>query len=89
MFDKTADKFVHLHLFTLPKSIMKSNYFNIIQVCYLGRLCMMIICFLFQSGDGAELTAKPKRSFYAARDLYKYRHQYPVRTFYGLKLPFQ
>uniref|UniRef100_A0A8C5JUB1 Opioid growth factor receptor like 1 n=1 Tax=Junco hyemalis TaxID=40217 RepID=A0A8C5JUB1_JUNHY len=25
----------------------------------------------------AELTAKPKRSFYAARDLYKYRHQYP------------
>uniref|UniRef100_A0A8C5JVM9 Opioid growth factor receptor like 1 n=1 Tax=Junco hyemalis TaxID=40217 RepID=A0A8C5JVM9_JUNHY len=29
------------------------------------------------SGDGAELTAKPKRSFYAARDLYKYRHQYP------------
>ncbi|XP_027500904.1 opioid growth factor receptor-like protein 1 isoform X2 [Corapipo altera] len=30
-----------------------------------------------QSGDGTELTAKPKRSFYAARDLYKYRHQYP------------
>ncbi|KAI1241145.1 hypothetical protein IHE44_0009608 [Lamprotornis superbus] len=29
------------------------------------------------SGDGTELTAKPKRSFYAARDLYKYRHQYP------------
>ncbi|NXY43635.1 OGRL1 protein, partial [Ceuthmochares aereus] len=28
-------------------------------------------------GEGAELTAKPKRSFYAARDLYKYRHQYP------------
>ncbi|NXJ75273.1 OGRL1 protein, partial [Trogon melanurus] len=28
-------------------------------------------------GDGTELTAKPKRSFYAARDLYKYRHQYP------------
>ncbi|NXX55982.1 OGRL1 protein, partial [Scopus umbretta] len=27
--------------------------------------------------DGTELTAKPKRSFYAARDLYKYRHQYP------------
>ncbi|NXW43526.1 OGRL1 protein, partial [Nyctiprogne leucopyga] len=27
--------------------------------------------------DGSELTAKPKRSFYAARDLYKYRHQYP------------
>nr|XP_060608828.1 opioid growth factor receptor-like protein 1 isoform X1 [Anolis sagrei ordinatus] len=23
------------------------------------------------------MTAKPKRSFYAARDLYKYRHQYP------------
>ncbi|XP_065537506.1 opioid growth factor receptor-like protein 1 isoform X2 [Lathamus discolor] len=30
-----------------------------------------------QSVDGTELTAKPKRSFYAARDLYKYRHQYP------------
>ncbi|XP_061846061.1 opioid growth factor receptor-like protein 1 isoform X2 [Colius striatus] len=30
-----------------------------------------------QSGDGTEQTAKPKRSFYAARDLYKYRHQYP------------
>ncbi|XP_010081059.1 PREDICTED: opioid growth factor receptor-like protein 1 [Pterocles gutturalis] len=30
-----------------------------------------------RSGDGTELTAKPKRSFYAARDLYKYRHQYP------------
>ncbi|XP_064364718.1 opioid growth factor receptor-like protein 1 isoform X2 [Dromaius novaehollandiae] len=30
-----------------------------------------------QSGDATELTAKPKRSFYAARDLYKYRHQYP------------
>ncbi|KAM4786058.1 opioid growth factor receptor-like protein 1 isoform 2-T2 [Cyanocitta cristata] len=30
-----------------------------------------------QGGDGTELTAKPKRSFYAARDLYKYRHQYP------------
>ncbi|XP_042659103.1 opioid growth factor receptor-like protein 1 isoform X2 [Tyto alba] len=30
-----------------------------------------------QSSDGTELTAKPKRSFYAARDLYKYRHQYP------------
>ncbi|XP_009473966.1 PREDICTED: opioid growth factor receptor-like protein 1 [Nipponia nippon] len=29
------------------------------------------------SGDGTELTARPKRSFYAARDLYKYRHQYP------------
>ncbi|NWX97748.1 OGRL1 protein, partial [Nothoprocta ornata] len=27
--------------------------------------------------DATELTAKPKRSFYAARDLYKYRHQYP------------
>ncbi|KAM3932079.1 opioid growth factor receptor-like protein 1 isoform 2-T2 [Leptodactylus fuscus] len=25
----------------------------------------------------AELNLKPKRSFYAARDLYKYRHQYP------------
>ncbi|KAJ7421929.1 Opioid growth factor receptor-like protein 1 [Pitangus sulphuratus] len=34
-----------------------------------------------QSGDGTELTAKPKRSFYAARDLYKYRHQYPFEPF--------
>ncbi|XP_067388716.1 opioid growth factor receptor-like protein 1 isoform X2 [Emydura macquarii macquarii] len=30
-----------------------------------------------QSDDANELTTKPKRSFYAARDLYKYRHQYP------------
>ncbi|XP_006277629.1 opioid growth factor receptor-like protein 1 isoform X2 [Alligator mississippiensis] len=30
-----------------------------------------------QSEDATELTTKPKRSFYAARDLYKYRHQYP------------
>ncbi|XP_028930391.1 opioid growth factor receptor-like protein 1 isoform X2 [Ornithorhynchus anatinus] len=30
-----------------------------------------------QSDDANESTAKPKRSFYAARDLYKYRHQYP------------
>lgn len=43
---------------------------------------------MFQSGDGTELTAKPKRSFYAARDLYKYRHQYPVRIFYGLKFSY-
>ncbi|XP_042307517.1 opioid growth factor receptor-like protein 1 isoform X2 [Sceloporus undulatus] len=30
-----------------------------------------------QGDDATEMTAKPKRSFYAARDLYKYRHQYP------------
>ncbi|KAL8172688.1 UNVERIFIED_CONTAM: hypothetical protein K2H54_008141, partial [Gekko kuhli] len=30
-----------------------------------------------QGDDAIEVTAKPKRSFYAARDLYKYRHQYP------------
>ncbi|XP_053142770.1 opioid growth factor receptor-like protein 1 isoform X2 [Hemicordylus capensis] len=30
-----------------------------------------------QGDDTVEVTAKPKRSFYAARDLYKYRHQYP------------
>ncbi|XP_063009031.1 opioid growth factor receptor-like protein 1 isoform X3 [Melospiza melodia melodia] len=54
------------------------------------------------SGDGAELTAKPKRSFYAARDLYKYRHQYPQNfkdlryqndlcnlRFYKNKIPFK
>ncbi|XP_058032420.1 opioid growth factor receptor-like protein 1 isoform X2 [Ahaetulla prasina] len=30
-----------------------------------------------QGDDSVDVTAKPKRSFYAARDLYKYRHQYP------------
>uniref|UniRef100_G3UEA8 Opioid growth factor receptor like 1 n=1 Tax=Loxodonta africana TaxID=9785 RepID=G3UEA8_LOXAF len=30
-----------------------------------------------QGSDSTEGIAKPKRSFYAARDLYKYRHQYP------------
>lgn len=55
-----------------------------------------------QSGDGTEPTAKPKRSFYAARDLYKYRHQYPQNfkdlryqndlcnlRFYKNKIPFK
>ncbi|XP_061846062.1 opioid growth factor receptor-like protein 1 isoform X3 [Colius striatus] len=55
-----------------------------------------------QSGDGTEQTAKPKRSFYAARDLYKYRHQYPQNfkdlryqndlcnlRFYKNKIPFK
>ncbi|XP_025907048.1 opioid growth factor receptor-like protein 1 isoform X1 [Nothoprocta perdicaria] len=55
-----------------------------------------------QSGDATELTAKPKRSFYAARDLYKYRHQYPQNfkdlryqndlcnlRFYKNKIPFK
>ncbi|KAM8954092.1 opioid growth factor receptor-like protein 1 [Pelodytes ibericus] len=34
---------------------------------------------LAEQSDGniAEQNIKPKRSFYAARDLYKYRHQYP------------
>lgn len=52
-------------------------------------------------GDATEATAKPKRSFYAARDLYKYRHQYPnfkdIRyqndlsnlRFYKNKIPFK
>nr|XP_020641497.1 opioid growth factor receptor-like protein 1 isoform X2 [Pogona vitticeps] len=30
-----------------------------------------------QGDDAIEVATKPKRSFYAARDLYKYRHQYP------------
>ncbi|XP_025028894.1 opioid growth factor receptor-like protein 1 isoform X2 [Python bivittatus] len=30
-----------------------------------------------QGDDSIDVTSKPKRSFYAARDLYKYRHQYP------------
>ncbi|XP_006835817.1 PREDICTED: opioid growth factor receptor-like protein 1-like [Chrysochloris asiatica] len=52
-------------------------------------------------GDSTEATVKPKRSFYAARDLYKYRHQYPnfkdIRyqndlsnlRFYKNKIPFK
>lgn len=46
MFDQTVDKYMHLHLFTLLKSMMKSNYFNTVEVCYLGGLCIMIIYFL-------------------------------------------
>lgn len=54
-----------------------------------------------QGVDATEATAKPKRSFYAARDLYKYRHQYPnfkdIRyqndlsnlRFYKNKIPFK
>ncbi|XP_049632849.1 opioid growth factor receptor-like protein 1 isoform X2 [Suncus etruscus] len=54
-----------------------------------------------QGGDSTEATTKPKRSFYAARDLYKYRHQYPnfkdIRyqndlsnlRFYKNKIPFK
>ncbi|XP_055112884.1 opioid growth factor receptor-like protein 1 isoform X3 [Symphalangus syndactylus] len=55
-----------------------------------------------QGGDSTEATAKPKRSFYAARDLYKYRHQYPQNfkdiryqndlsnlRFYKNKIPFK
>ncbi|XP_037677433.1 opioid growth factor receptor-like protein 1 [Choloepus didactylus] len=54
-----------------------------------------------QGGDSTEVTVKPKRSFYAARDLYKYRHQYPnfkdIRyqndlsnlRFYKNKIPFK
>ncbi|XP_053457264.1 opioid growth factor receptor-like protein 1 isoform X2 [Nycticebus coucang] len=54
-----------------------------------------------QGSDSPEATAKPKRSFYAARDLYKYRHQYPnfkdIRyqndlsnlRFYKNKIPFK
>ncbi|XP_019519554.1 PREDICTED: opioid growth factor receptor-like protein 1 isoform X2 [Hipposideros armiger] len=54
-----------------------------------------------EGSDSTEATAKPKRSFYAARDLYKYRHQYPnfkdIRCpndlsnlrFYKNKIPFK
>ncbi|XP_043295087.1 opioid growth factor receptor-like protein 1 isoform X4 [Cervus canadensis] len=54
-----------------------------------------------QGTDSTEAPAKPKRSFYAARDLYKYRHQYPnfkdIRyqndlsnlRFYKNKIPFK
>ncbi|KAM5283225.1 opioid growth factor receptor-like protein 1 isoform 1-T2 [Hipposideros larvatus] len=39
-----------------------------------------------QGSDSTEATAKPKRSFYAARDLYKYRHQYP-QNFKDIRCP--
>ncbi|XP_020855808.1 opioid growth factor receptor-like protein 1 isoform X1 [Phascolarctos cinereus] len=55
-----------------------------------------------QNDDSTESAAKPKRSFYAARDLYKYRHQYPQNfkdlryqndlsnlRFYKNKIPFK
>ncbi|XP_023574472.1 opioid growth factor receptor-like protein 1 [Octodon degus] len=55
-----------------------------------------------EGGECAEAAAKPKRSFYAARDLYKYRHQYPQNfkdiryqndfsnlRFYKNKIPFK
>ncbi|XP_039202638.1 opioid growth factor receptor-like protein 1 isoform X1 [Crotalus tigris] len=55
-----------------------------------------------QGDDSIDVTAKPKRSFYAARDLYKYRHQYPQNfkelryqndlcnlRFYKNKIPFK
>ncbi|XP_012370686.1 opioid growth factor receptor-like protein 1, partial [Octodon degus] len=55
-----------------------------------------------QGGECAEAAAKPKRSFYAARDSYKYRHQYPQNfkdiryqndfsklRFYKNKIPFK
>lgn len=34
-----------------------------------------------QFNDTAESSTKMKRSFYAAKDLYKYRHSYPVKIF--------
>lgn len=37
------------------------------------------ICIFQNDSNALEQNIKPKRSFYAARDLYKYRHQYPVR----------
>lgn len=54
-----------------------------------------------QGGESTEGNAKPKRSFYVARNLYKYRHQYPnfkdIRyqkdssnlRFYKNKIPFK
>ncbi|XP_008854515.2 opioid growth factor receptor-like protein 1 [Nannospalax galili] len=60
------------------------------------------VCIASKGGDSTEATAKPKRSFYAARDLYKYRHQYPQNfkdiryqndlsnlRFYKNKIPFK
>lgn len=37
--------------------------------------------FLSQFGDMMESSTRMKRSFYAAKDLYKYRHSYPVKNY--------
>ncbi len=37
--------------------------------------------FLSQFGDMMESSTRMKRSFYAAKDLYKYRHSYPVKSY--------
>uniref|UniRef100_A0A672H9J2 Opioid growth factor receptor-like 1 n=1 Tax=Salarias fasciatus TaxID=181472 RepID=A0A672H9J2_SALFA len=43
---------------------------------------MFFLCFssIYQLTDSPESAPKMKRSFYAARDLYKYRHSYPTHT---------
>lgn len=43
-----------------------------------GPVCPLNVCVL-QRSDSPEPVPKMKRSFYAARDLYKYRHSYPVK----------
>lgn len=45
MFDQAAGKYIYLCMFTLLKSIMKNNYFDITQVQYLVYLFMVIIYF--------------------------------------------
>lgn len=43
--------------------------------------------FLSQFGDMMESSSRMKRSFYAAKDLYKYRHSYPVKSYiYSLQI---
>lgn len=43
--------------------------------------------FLSQFGDMMESSYRMKRSFYAAKDLYKYRHSYPVKSYiYSLQI---
>lgn len=45
VFDQAAGKYIYLCMFTLLKSIMKNNYFDITQVQYLVYLFMVIIYF--------------------------------------------
>lgn len=48
-------------------------------IIYEGLTVCLFPLFSQMLGSPQSLT-KMKRSFYAARDLYKYRHSYPVRT---------
>lgn len=45
VFDQAVGKYIYLCMFTLLKSIMKNNYFNITQVQYL--VCLFMVIYLF------------------------------------------